>query len=106
MPKSFSKEQRDEWKKKIQDQHKSGLSISQWCQKNEELTHRFYYWEQKLFHKQSEKDSFIEITEESSTVSSSDSGIEVKYAGISIHLESCFDSAAFKKCMKVIKELC
>ena len=106
MPKPFSIEQKNEWKEKILKQNESGLSISRWCQENEELSERFYYWKKKLFQSDIEKGSFIELKQENLPKHTSKTGIKIEYEGIVFHLENDFDISSLKKCLQLVKELC
>ena len=62
MPKPTSKEKRLDWETKICQQKQSGLSINQWCRKNQITKGSFHYWKDQLFSKPKlTRDSFIEL---------------------------------------------
>ncbi|MFI5343303.1 MAG: IS66 family insertion sequence element accessory protein TnpA, partial [Chlamydiales bacterium] len=53
---------RIQWKENILKQRQSGLSIASWCRRNDIKDHVFYYWQNKLFPKETlEGSSFTEI---------------------------------------------
>lgn len=61
MPIPASAEKQLEWKKLIEQQRQSNLSIEKWCLQNQIRPHAFYYWRDKLFPKSLQKSSFTEI---------------------------------------------
>lgn len=99
MPK-LSPEKKLEWEERIRNQRESGLSIEKWCQQNQILPHRFYYWRDRLLPKLGlDRSSFTEL------VQTKGSGICIEYHGIRIHLERNFDPSILKECLSVLKEL-
>lgn len=104
--KVFFNREKNEWKEKILKQRESGLSISKWCQENEESSEKFYYWKKKLFQKDIDKSSFIEIKQKKLPDNENKTGIRIEYEGIFFHLENDFNVSSLKKCLQSVKELC
>lgn len=61
MPIQASEEKRREWKNLIEKQRQSGLSVKKWCLQNQIRFSAFYYWQDRLFPKQLQKESFTEL---------------------------------------------
>lgn len=61
MPRPSSEEVQNEWKRCIEQQSQSELSIEKWCLQNQIRPHTFHYWKDKLFPRQLEKSSFTEL---------------------------------------------
>ena len=101
MPKPFSLERHQEWKERILQQQKSGLSIKRWCSQNCITPHTFCYWKRKLFPQLDlNRSCFKEITQHSGP-----SGITIKYFGFSIDIDQEFNVHTLKECLEVLQEL-
>ncbi len=52
------------WEQRIEERNKSGMSISEWCKKNEISKNRFHYWNKKISkgQKSDNEVAFAEIT--------------------------------------------
>lgn len=62
MPRPLSEAKKLEWRRLIEEQRQSGISIEKWCQQQNLFPHTFHYWKDKLFPKQPQKTSFAELT--------------------------------------------
>jgi hypothetical protein len=49
------------WKNFIEEQRQSGLSIKKWCQQQNHIPNTFHYWKNKLFPKELQTASFVEL---------------------------------------------
>lgn len=99
MPSQLPLEKQEEWKKLIQEQQASGLSIEQWCRDKGLRPHMFFYWRSRLFPKPKlNRKSFMEID------SLKDTGISIECNSIRIFLEKDFDPNVLKNCLKILKE--
>lgn len=100
MPQSQSEERRQAWEEKIRNQRDSGLSITRWCRENQIATQTFYAWRAKLYPKPAlGRHHFTELTDTKSM------GIIVEYKDTRIHLNKDFDSAIFKQCLTLLREM-
>ncbi len=61
MPDPASGDKQLEWKRLIEQQRKSGLSVEKWCLQNQIRPYTFRYWKEKLFFKPLQKNSFAEL---------------------------------------------
>ena len=61
MPKQFSENKTLEWKSRIEQQRQSGLSVRNWCQKQNLVPNTFHYWKERLFPKELQTTSFVEL---------------------------------------------
>src|ERR1700722_18305231 len=103
MPRQASEEIKQQWKDKIQIQRESGLSIVVWCDKNNISIHTFNYWKDKLFPRPSlNRASFSEITQ----LGPKNTAVTIEYHGFQVRIDSNFDPAALKKCLKILREVC
>jgi hypothetical protein len=99
MAKPLTEEQKQRWKDRINEQRKSSLSISLWCQQNKIPIHHFHYWQSKLFPKTIGHSTFTEIADKSKATE-----IVLEYQGFNIHLNQHFDPVTLKKCLEVLKK--
>lgn len=82
MPKPASEENKLEWKSRIEQQQRSGLSINKWCQEHQIPRYAFDYWKDKLFSKQLQKHSFAEMKiARSDTICLQARGLHVRVSG-------------------------
>ena len=96
MFKEASPEKVAEWKRNIERQSKSGLSIEKWCRENQLKAHVFHYWKVKLFSNLPERNNFLELKEEENKE------IVLEYKEFRIHLDGNFDSTVLEKCLTAI----
>jgi nitrate/TMAO reductase-like tetraheme cytochrome c subunit len=61
MSKSLSENKRLEWKRLVEEQRQSGLSIQKWCQQQHLTLNTFHYWKGKLSSKELLSSSFVEL---------------------------------------------
>ena len=57
----FESKDKPDWKALIEKQRQSGASVKKWCKQNQIKSSAFYYWQDKLFPKQLQKNSFTEL---------------------------------------------
>ena len=82
---TLCKEKQQQWKRIIESQKESGLTIEQWCLKNKIGVSCFYKWKAKLFSKRthsSSKGSFVELKAINKWQ------LFLSYQGVNIQLES------------------
>ncbi len=100
MPKSISKEKKLDWTTKIRQQKESGLSINEWCRKNQITKGSFHYWKN---HFQPDisltRSSFKELPVDQGT------GISIEYQGVRILINKCFDPTTLKNCISALRGL-
>ena len=99
MPRPTSEEKRLKWRTLIEKQKQSGLPIRKWCLQNEVNPHTFCYWKARLFPKQLQKSSFIELKPKSSEA------ISLRARGFYIRMESSCDPHLRKQLFALIGEL-
>jgi len=78
MPKQFSENKKLEWKSLIEQQRQSGLSVRNWCQKQNLVPNTFHYWSAKLFPKELQTNSFVELKARSDEVSLQTRGLHIR----------------------------
>ena len=79
MPNPASKEKQLEWKGLIEQQRQSGLSVKKWCRQNQIRFSAFYYWQDKLFPRVLQKESFTELnTKRPQTLSLQAQGLYIR----------------------------
>jgi len=61
MAKPLSEDKKLKWKCLIEEQRQSGLSINKWCQQQSLVPNTFHYWKDKLFPKELQTSSFVEL---------------------------------------------
>jgi hypothetical protein len=107
MPRPASEERRQQWKEAILKQRESGLSITSWCRQSQIDVHTFNYWRNKFFPKATiDRSDFKEIPNRHNTdIPNKETGILLKYQGISIHIDKHFDYSTLKQCLNALKEL-
>lgn len=108
MSQAQSEEKKREWKEIILQQSQSGLSIPQWCHKNNLTVCTFRYWKSKLFQKSTlDRSAFTEISGQKKLCVSNlnEKGIVIEYHGIRIHLAEQFHPSTLKQCLEIILEV-
>lgn len=106
MAQPFSEEKRQQWKDKILEQRKSGLSAASWCRQKNVVITAFYYWQRKLFPKSDlDRSAFSELLDRNKHTELNRTGITLEHQGIHIHLEKHFDSSTLKQCLEVLGEV-
>ncbi len=106
MPKQFSAKQRAQWKENIINQQQSGLSIAAWCRQNNIQDYTFYYWQTKLFPKETlKRSSFTELPENNlNKFKQCEPKILIDYHRVHFQLDSNSD-ATLKLILNELKEL-
>ncbi len=103
--KRTSPEEKLEWARRIQEQSKSGQSISRWCHERNLPYNTFLYWRDQLPLSNScaaplQPAPFKELVEPSR-----ESGVVIEYRGVRLHLSKQFDQLVFMQCLASLKEL-
>jgi hypothetical protein len=52
----------DQWRQRIERQRESGLSIAEFCRREQVSSHRFHIWKRKLRHRMSARHGSDEVT--------------------------------------------
>jgi hypothetical protein len=100
MPKSISKEKKLDWATKIREQKESGLSINEWCRKNQTTKGSFHYWKNHLqLETKLTRSCFTELPVDQGT------GISIEYQGIRILIDKFFDPATLRNCLSALRGL-
>jgi hypothetical protein len=98
MPKPISKEKKLNWESKIREQKTSGLSVNQWCCKNQVTKGSFHYWKNRLEPKSElTRSCFTELPIDQGT------GITMEYQGIRILIDKSFDPATLRSCLAALR---
>jgi len=100
-----------EWEIRFKEYKKSGLSIKEWCGKNDFKTTTFHYWVKKF--KASEqiapvvKAQFAEVVLECCNVNNSvdSKKISLSYGSYTIDIADRFNSDTLTELLKVLKSL-
>ena len=53
-------EHMEQWKQRIEDYHRSGLSQKTWCEQNQFSLSTFYYWNRRIRERETEPESSLE----------------------------------------------
>lgn len=61
MSRSLSANKKLKWKSLIEEQRQSGLSIKKWCERQNLMPNTFHYWKTRLFSKEIQTSSFVEL---------------------------------------------
>lgn len=93
------------WNQKIAEWNRSGLNKARWCRENNIKSYLFDYWQKRLACTSSEEQAqFIEIKDESHTVSTGN-GIVLYAGGVKIGLDDSFDENMLKRVLHLLKRL-
>lgn len=98
MPKPLSEDKKLKWKRLIEEQRQSGLSVQKWCQHQNLAPNTFRYWKDKLFSKELQTSSFVELK-----VKRPDE-ISLQTRGLSIRLGSDCDPVLRKQLFALFAE--
>jgi hypothetical protein len=101
------------WEQRINERTKSGMSVSEWCKKNEISKHKYHYWNHKVSkNKKSDNvTAFAEITsiisdkDESKSVTAKSDDFQIFFKNIQVTVPSNFNEASLGGLMKVLQEL-
>ena len=89
---------KQKWKVLVEDWQASGLSARKWCEGQGISSSTFQRWKE-LFSsaKESERSSFLELLEEST------SKIEMEFNGIKVYVENNFNESLLVRCLQALK---
>jgi hypothetical protein len=103
------------WKERVEEYHQSGLSIRDWCRKNEIKETTFKYWIYKFSKSEQKSDTtntdFTEVLLPSTNISnkvineSSSIMLTLYYGSYSIGIEDGFNPVTLAELIKVLQEL-
>ena len=93
----------DEWKKKLIEQERSGMTQLAWCGINSICLSTFRYWKRKLDNTDTHKVEFVELKEETDTNAKSHPAISLEVAGIKINVFKGADIQLLKTVIQVVK---
>jgi len=99
---------RDQWKERVINQSKSGLSIAAWCRQNNNISPRvFYYWRNELFPQSPiNRDDFKEVSvQQNMDAQARNSGVCLQYQEFRILLDQQFDVNTLRQCLKALRGL-
>lgn len=88
-----------EWEAQITTWKASGLSVTEWCKKENIPRNTFRYWLNKASPKTLDPRAFVEIPDEPPA------GIEIHYQGFQVHLNKRFDAELLMRCLKTLRSL-
>lgn len=93
---------REEWKKHVANWKASGKSCQRWAKENNLPYHSLLYWRQKYAKMEpSSSAHFVELSDRYST----QSGIVLEVAGVTIHVDCSFDPIILTSCIHLLKKL-
>ena len=107
MAQTLSEEKKQEWKKIILNQHRTGFSIESRCLKNNMVVNAFYCRQSKLLPIPIfERSSFIEVPLELECTTPDLNTAEIKliYQEFQLLLEKQFKPSILKQCLVALKE--
>lgn len=88
-----------QWDQNIANQKASGLTIQQWCVKNDILPHQFYYWKSKLRSPtEMTRNAFTEMRDENKSL------LFFECNGIRLFIDQSCDPSFLKQCLKALRE--
>ena len=101
------------WEQRINERTKSGMTIAEWCKKNEISKHKYNYWKHRIIKKQEldNEVTFAEITpilsnaEEAIPNSDKSDDFQVFFKNIHVTVPSNFNQTSLAGLMKVLHEL-
>jgi hypothetical protein len=101
------------WEQRIKERTKSGMSVSEWCRKNEIRKNKYHYWNHKInkIQKSDNKMVFAEVTsiisdkvELKSNPGKSDD-FQLFFKNIQVTVPSNFNEDSLAGLMKVLQQL-
>lgn len=101
------------WEQRINERIKSGITIKEWCERNEVSIHKYLYWNHRIReNKKTDKEVvFTDITpmfsnaENSISSSAKPDDFQVFFKDMQITVPSNFNQASLAGLMKVLQEL-
>ena len=101
------------WEQRIKERTKSGMSVSEWCRKNQISKNKYHYWNHKInkIQKSDNEAVFAEVTsiisntaEPKSNLGKSDD-FQILFKNIQITVPSNFNEDSLAGLMKVLQQL-
>jgi len=101
--KRLTEEQKQEWKKRIEQWCASGKSAAEWCRENEIGYHKFLHWRNRFSPKKDPKPktAFVELPEDKSDLA----GITIEYKDFDIRLSKRFDHSTLQSLIIFLRRL-
>lgn len=101
------------WEQKINERTKSGMTIEEWCKKNEISKHKYNYWNHRIIKEQKldKEVTFAEITpiltnaEETKPNLDKSDDFQIFFKSIQVIVPSNFNQTSLAGLMKVLQEL-
>ena len=101
------------WEQRINEKIKSGMTIDEWCKKNEISKHKYLYWNHRIREnkKQNDKVTFAEVTPilsnagETISNSAKPDDFQLFFKNIQVTVPSNFNQTSLAGLMKVLQEL-
>lgn len=101
------------WEDRINERIRSGITIEEWCKKNEISKHKYHYWKHRISKKQKSDNeiTFAEITpivsktENAVSNSAKADDFQLFYKSIQVTVPSNFNQDSLAGLMKVLQEL-
>lgn len=106
----FNQESYRLWKQRIQEQKISGVTIPEWCEKNQLSPHAYYYWRKIIrTHKEdptvSQSTSFAEINQ-TEKISVSSCGVSLTWKDVSIQISSKQEAFLAAEVIRALQSSC
>lgn len=101
------------WEERIKERTGSGMTIEEWCKKNEISKHKYNYWNHRINKKQktnkemifAEITPIISKTENAISNSAKADDFQILYKNVQVTVPNNFNQASLAGLMKVLKEL-
>lgn len=99
------------WEQRINERTKSGMTIEEWCKKNDISKHKYLYWNHKIKkNKKSDNEmAFAEITsiisDESKSIQAKPDDFQIFFKNMQVTVPSSFNEDSLAGLMKVLQQL-
>lgn len=101
------------WEQRIKDRIQSGMTIEEWCKKNEVSKHKYNYWNQRVraMGKTDEEMAFADVTPILSTVDTKKqnpeltSEFQIFFKSFRVSVPDNFNPSSLTGLIKVLQEL-
>ena len=101
------------WEQRIKERTKSGMSVSEWCRKNEISKNKYHYWNHKInkIQKSNNEITFAEVTSiisdkvELKTNPGKSDDFQLFFKNIQVTVPSNFNEDSLAGLMKVLQQL-
>lgn len=106
----FNQESYNLWKQRINEQKISGMTIPEWCEKNQLSLHAYYYWRKVIRNHKvdptiSPKTEFVEVQKNEKAPASS-CGVILTWNDISIQISSKQDAFLAAEVLRALQSSC